>query len=81
MSVDESAGDLHNLTGTGSKCQWPPGVDDGEPLAAAVQDSRYGDGLFYERVGPGSSGKTRKENHDPQEMERRRGGFLGRNRG
>ena len=27
------------------------------------------------------SGKTRKETHDPQEMDRRRGGALGRNRG
>ena len=36
---------------------------------------------FYERAVPGSSGKTRKENHDPQEMDRRRGGALGRNRG
>ena len=49
---------LTNLTGTGSKCQWPPGVDDGEPLAAAVQDSRYGDGLFYERSGSEPSGEN-----------------------
>ena len=80
--MDESGGgNLINLTGTGSKCQWPPGVDDGKPLAAAVQDSRYGDGLFYERSGPAPSRKTRKENHDPQEMDRGRAGALGRNRG
>ena len=42
------------------------GVDmDGEPLAAWVHITRYNGGLFYERSGPGPSGKTRKENHDP----------------
>ena len=59
----------------------PPGVDDGKPLAAWDHITRYNGGLFYERSGPGPSGKTRKENHDPQEMERRRAGTLGRNRG
>ena len=38
------------------------GVDmDGEPLAAWVHITRYNGGLFYERSGPGPSGKTRKE--------------------
>ena len=42
------------------------GVDmDGEPLAAWDHITRYNGGLFYERSGPGPSGKTRKENHDP----------------
>ena len=35
------------------------GVDmDGEPLAAWVHITRYNGGLFYERSGPGPSGKT-----------------------
>ena len=32
-------------------------------------------------VASGPSGKTREDNHDPQEMERRRGGAIYRNRG
>ena len=78
--MDEFAGNLLNLT-RGSWCRWPPAVDDGKPLAAWVHITRYNGGLFYERSGPGPSGKTRKENHDPQEMERRRARALGRNRG
>ena len=50
-------------------------------FAAAGHITRYNGGLFYERYGPEPSGKTREETHDSQEMERRRGGAVGRNRG
>ena len=45
MSMDESWGwDLTNLTGTGSRGRWPPGVGDNDLLTATFQARRYGGG-------------------------------------